>query len=194
MLHTFLGWPLLISFLFYLLKKKYNKQRLIKIFTFLIILILLQNYKKISNISDNFVKNFNPTSTSDIIEYVKKENFEEYLLTTSSLTPIIFKKTKKPILLHTESMDFIPYHPYLVNKLFNILEVIYEIKNNLPPENNNPSLSDTYVRNIFEKSSKKEWLEKKSQFNIKYIITPKDWSLKLDLVIEDQNYKLYKIL
>tara|TARA_B100000963_G_scaffold343492_1_gene345385 strand:- start:11829 stop:13382 length:1554 start_codon:yes stop_codon:yes gene_type:complete len=194
MLHTFLGWPLLISFLFYFLKKKFNKQRVVKIFSLLIILILLQNYKKILNISDNFIMNFKPSITSDVIEFVKKENFEEYLLTSSSLTPIIFKKTKKPILLHTESMDFIPYHPYLVDKFFNILEIIYEIKNNLPPENNNPSLSDTYVRNTFEKYSKKKWIEKKSKFDIKYIITPKDWSLNLNLVIEDQFYKLYKIL
>ena len=116
------------------------------------------------------------------------------MITSSNLTPIIFKKTKKPILLHTESMDFIPYHPYLVNKFFDILEIIYEIKNNLPPEKNNPSLSDTYIKDTFEKYSKKEWVEKKSKFDIKYIITPKDWSLDLDLVIEDQFYKLYKIL
>ncbi len=194
MLHTFLGWPLLISFLFYFLKKKFNEQRIIRIFLFIIILILLQNYQKILNISNNFVMNFNHSTKSDVIEYVKNEDFEEYLITSSNLTPIIFKKTKKPILLHTESMDFIPYHPYLVNKFFYILEIIYEIKNNLPPEKNNPSLSDTYIKDTFEKYSKKEWVEKKSKFDIKYIITPKDWSLDLDLVIEDQFYKLYKIL
>ena len=88
-------------------------------------------------------------------------------------------------------MDFIPYHPYLVDKFFTILEIIYEIKNNLPPENNNPSLSDTYVRNTFEKYSKKEWIEKKSKFDIKYI-TPKDWSLNLDLIIEDRSINFTK--
>ena len=104
------------------------------------------------------------------------------------------KKVKKPILLHTESMDFIPYHPYLVNSLFNILVKIYEVDIYSPPQQNNPSLPDFYVKKIFEKKETLNWEKIKKDFKIEYIIVPSDWSLKIKLINKDKKYKLYKIL
>ena len=60
------------------------------------------------------------------------------------------KKTQKPILLHTESMDFLPYHPYLLDNFFEILEIVYDIESFNPPEKNNPSLPDNYIKKNFE--------------------------------------------
>ena len=113
MLHTFLGWPLIISFIFLFFQNKYKKEKVIKIFSIFLILIILQNHKKILALSDNFIENFETNELSKVIEYVKNDDFNGYILTSSNLTSFIFKKTKKPILLHTDSMDFIPYHPYL---------------------------------------------------------------------------------
>ena len=96
-------------------------------------------------------------------------------------------------MLHTESLDFIPYHPYLIDKFFHILEIVYDIKNNLPPDKNNPYLSDEYIKKVFEKRSKEEWLFIKREFNIEFILVPDEWNLKLDASIKDEKYKLYQL-
>ena len=62
-------------------------------------------------------------------------------------------------------MDFIPYHPYLIDKFFDILISVYKINNYEPPEQNNPSLSDEYVKKIFEIHKEKDWRKFKNLFN-----------------------------
>ena len=90
-------------------------------------------------------------------------------------------------MLHTESLDFIPYHPYLSDKFFHILKIVYNIENNLPPENNNPSLSDKYIKEVFENRSKDEWLSIKREFNVEFILVPYIWNLNLNLNKEEKN-------
>ena len=194
MLHTFLGWPLIISYIFYFLENRFNKKNVLKIFLIILSLTLLQNYKKIHNIKNNIVLNLKVKEPSKVLEYVKKNNFDGYVLTSSKFASIVFKKSKKPILLHTDSMDFIPYHPYLIDKFFDILISVYKINNYEPPEQNNPSLPDEYVKKIFEIHKEKDWRKFKNLFNIKFVITPKNWDLDLNLVLEDEIYNLYKIL
>ena len=91
-------------------------------------------------------------------------------------------------------MDFIPYHPYLVNKFYQILKDVYNIKDNAPPEKNNPSLPDDYIRQIFEIHQIDDWLKIKDKYNVRFIITPSNWKLKLNLILKDDVYNLYEIL
>ena len=91
----------------------------------------MQNYNKVILIKDGFLINFKSMEESAVINYIKKENIKTYLIVPSSLISHVFKKAETPILLHTESLDP-PYHPYLSNKFFYILEEIYNIKNNTP--------------------------------------------------------------
>ena len=194
MLHTFLGWPIIISLLYFFLKEKYNKKIVLNIFLSFLIIISFQNYKKILNIKNNIIDTYKNDQTYETFDYLKKTNFNGYVLTSSKLTSKIFKKIEKPILLHTESMDFIPYHPYLVNKFFNILTKIYKINNFQPPVKNNPSLSDEYIEKLFVNFNSLEWKKIKKEFNVHYIITPKSWNLNLKLILSDKIYNLYKIL
>ena len=194
MLHTFLGWPIIISLLYFFLKEKYNKKIVLNIFLSFLIIISFQNYKKILNIKNNIIDTYKNDQTYETFDYLKKTNFNGYVLTSSKLTSKIFKKIEKPILLHTESMDFIPYHPYLVNKFFNILTKIYKINNFQPPVKNNPSLSDEYIEKLFVNFNSLEWKKIKKEFNVHYIITPKSWNLNLNLILSDKIYNLYKIL
>ncbi len=192
MLHTFLGWPVFIGLLIFL-TKDYFKDKIVSFISIILILILVQNYNKFFLIKDNLVSNLKIKKDSEVIYFIKNEINKTNLIVTSSLIPYVFKKTKKPILLHTESLDFIPYHPYLSDKFFNILEKVYDIKNNLPPEKNNPSLSDEYIKNVFENRSKDQWLIIKKEFNTNYILVPEFWNLKLDISKEDTKYKLYQL-
>ena len=192
MLHTFLGWPIIIGLIIFL-TKNFFKDKIIFFISTLLVLILVQNYNRIFLIKDNFASNFKVEEESRVVNFIKNKNIKTNLVVPSSLIPYIFKKTKKPILLHTESLDFIPYHPYLIDKFFHILEIVYDIKNNLPPDKNNPYLSDEYIKKVFEKRSKEEWLFIKREFNIEFILVPDEWNLKLDASIKDEKYKLYQL-
>ena len=192
MLHTFLGWPIIIGLIIFLTKNLF-KDKIIFFTSTLLVLILVQNYNRIFLIKDNFASNFKVEEESRVVNFIKNKNIKTNLVVPSSLIPYIFKKTKKPILLHTESLDFIPYHPYLIDKFFHILEIVYDIKNNLPPDKNNPYLSDEYIKKVFEKRSKEEWLFIKREFNIEFILVPDEWNLKLDASIKDEKYKLYQL-
>jgi len=194
MLHTFLGWPIIISFLFYFLNRKFKKINFSRVFLIFLSLIIIQNFDKIFEIKNNVTLNFKDKYSSKIIEFVKKENFDEYILTSSSITSNVFKNTQKPILLHTESMDFIPYHPYLVDNFFDILSLVYKINNDSPPQINNPSLPDDYVKKVFENHKNGDWKKINTKYNIKYVVTPINWELNLNLVMKDSLYKLYEIL
>ena len=196
MLHSFIGWPLILSFLFFFLNQRFNKSGskiLISSFIFLT-LILIQNYKKMNTIKNGLTSNILINNkTSKVLNYLKYLDYSSYVLTSSNIAPIIFKKTEKPILLHTESMDFMPYHPYLADKFFNILEIVYDIDKYKPPQKNNPSLPDKYIKQIFENKKPLKWLKIKNKFNIEYLILPADWEINLELVIKDENFSLYKI-
>ena len=192
MLHTFLGWPIIISIIIFLTNNHF-KRKIIFLISLLLSLILIQNYNKIISIKDGLVTNFISKEESVVINFIKKENTKTNLIVPSSLISHVFKKAQTPILLHTESLDFIPYHPYLSNKFFYILEKIYNIKDDKPPEKNNPFLSDKYIKNVFESRSKDKWLSIKEEFNIEYILVPNIWNLKLDIYIEDKNFKLYRL-
>ena len=192
MLHTFLGWPLIIATLIFLLKDTFKKKANFFV-SILLILILIQNYNKIFLIKNNFISNFQEKEESYVINFLKNENFKTNLIVPSSLVSYVFKKTKKPILLHTESMDFIPYHSYLSDKFFYILRKVYKIENNIPPEQNNPSLSDNYIKNVFENRSKDEWSSIKREFNVGFILIPHEWNLNIKIHKQDEKYKLYKL-
>ena len=71
MLHTFLGWPLIISFIFYFTKEKFQSKKIFNIFFIFLFLVLIQNYKKIYNLKENFFLNFKQNKISKIIDYVK---------------------------------------------------------------------------------------------------------------------------
>lgn len=192
MLHTFLGWPIILGLLIFLTRTDLKK-KVISLISILLTIILIQNYNKIFLIKERFTNIFKPIEVSHVIDFVKNKNIKTNLIVPSSLVSYVFKKSEKPILLHTESLDFIPYHPYLTNKFFNILEKVYGIENNLPPQKNNPYLSDDYIRNIFENRSKDEWLLIKKEFNVEFILVPNVWKLKLDINKEDNKYKLYRL-
>ena len=55
----------------------------------------------------------------------------------------------KPILLDTQSFDFLPYHPYLLKNTFKILEDIYGVQINNPPNKNDPRLPDDFIKKTF---------------------------------------------
>ena len=92
-----------------------------------------------------------------------------------------------------KSIDFLPYHPYLVNRISEILQEIYGYDFGNPPLKNYPYLSDNFFKEIFERRELEEWKKIKIKFNSIYIVVPKNWNLKLNLFFNGKNFNIYEI-
>lgn len=194
MLHSFLGWPVILSILYFFLESRLPKKKVFFVFLCFFILIFIQGYKKINVIKNNLLVSFQKEEDLKVVNFVKETDFDGYILVSSNISNFIFKKTQKPILLHTEAIDFLPYHPYLLDNFFEILKIVYDIESFNPPEKNNPSLPDNYIKKNFEGKKISEWSTIKNKYNVNFIIVPNNWDLKLDLVEKDDKFKLFKIL
>ncbi len=194
MLHSFLGWPVILSILYFFLESRFPKKKVFLVSLCFLILIFAQGYKKINLIKNNLIISFQQEENLKVINYMKESNFDGYILVSSNISNFVFKKTQKPILLHTEAIDFLPYHPYLLDNFFEILKIVYDIENFNPPEKNNPSLPDNYIKKNFEGKKISEWNKIKNKYNVNFIIVPNNWNLNLDLVEKDNRFKLFKIL
>ena len=100
--------------------------------------------------------------------------------------------SKKPLLM-SKSLDYLPYHPYLVNNIKDIMTEVYGYDFENPPKNNFPYLSDDFIKSKFEKRPANEWLEIKNKFKSNVIVTPNSWKLNLELIYSDKKYNLYRI-
>ena len=191
--YTFIAWPLVLSIIY----EKFKKYKQINnIFYFLIIVYSIMHYK-------NFIQVINNYSNSEILFLNKNKNKVFYELRNFKDTGNIIATentafntlyiSKKPVLL-SRSFDFLPYHPYLIHSLKEILEEVYGYDFNNPPRKNYPYLNDEYIKVNFEKRLKKDWIKIKNKFESNYVITPNDWTLNLDLVSKDENFNIYKII
>ena len=191
--YTFIAWPLVLSIIY----EKFKKYKQINnIFYFLIIFYSIMHYK-------NFIQVKNNYSNSEILFLNKNKNKVFYELRNFKDTGNIIATentafntlyiSKKPVLL-SRSFDFLPYHPYLIHSLKEILEEVYGYDFNNPPIKNYPYLNDEYIKVNFEKRLKKDWIKIKNKFESNYVITPNDWTLNLDLVSKDENFNIYKII
>ena len=88
----------------------------------------------------------------------------------------------KPIVLDTQSFDFLPYHPYLLKNTFNILKDIYGVEINNPPNKNDPRLPEEFIKKTFEAKQKSDWEYIKTKYNANYVVVPKNWKINLNLL------------
>ena len=196
-LHSFVGWPLIIS-IFYLIFSQFNStKRFIKIFVFAVLVIhSMQHYKKFIKIQNGFVLNvFEKSYVQDvnIFKDISNLNLEGYFITTSNTANYINRFALKPILLNTQYLDFLPYHHYLVDRTFEILEEVYDVDLKNPPIKNNPLLPDSFVKNNFENKTKLDWESLSQKYNANYVVTPSNWKIKLDLFKNNESFSIYKI-
>ena len=196
-LHSFVGWPLIIS-TFYLIFSQFNStKRFIKIFVFAVLVIhSMQHYKKFIKIQNGFALNvFEKSYVQDvnIFKDISNLNLEGYFITTSNTANYINRFALKPILLNTQYLDFLPYHHYLVDRTFEILEEVYDVDLKNPPIKNNPLLPDSFVKNNFENKTKLDWESLSQKYNANYVVTPSNWKIKLDLFKNNESFSIYKI-
>lgn len=192
---SIVGWPIILGIVIYFLnKKRFGLVFAVLLFTSIqanqIIKTINQYYEDYSNVSYKFDE-ASSLEKSDIPSFANRN--DGYIVTTASLERIIFSKLEQPLLLYLSSFDMIPYHKYLSLNLKNILEEIYQVNFTSPPIKNNPSLSDEVIFDKLNAISLDKWNFLFKKYNIKAVIVPSNFDLKLDLIKEIKKIKIYTI-
>ncbi len=190
---SFIAWPIFVALIFYRFK---NAKYINTIFYSLVIIYSVMHYKTFLNVQKNFFNNqivFKFKNNYSVFDKLKSLNDNNYVIGTADSTFNTLYLSKKPLLL-TKTIDFLPYHPYLVNSIKEILVEVYGYDFDNPAIPNKPHLSDNVIKPVFENRSLLEWKIIKERFNSNYIITPKSWVLDLELIVSDDQFNLYKII
>ena len=146
------------------------------------------HYKTFLNVKDKIV-----SKDENLIFYKLKDLKDVGNVITNAETPfnVLYISNKPPLMLKT--IDYLPYHPYLVNNIRDIMTEVYGYDFENPPRNNYPYINDDYIKSKFEKRLASEWDYIKNKFKSNIVITPNNWKLDLELIFSDKRHNLYRI-
>lgn len=209
LLHTLVGYPLLLSIIFFFIKhfikipSFISGNKKIKILALLVLpisILFLVNANKIGkNIIkrvDVFNENFSKHKNIEEKKFwasVRNLKTEGYFVTTiNSITPTIVYGNK-PYILNVRDLDHIPYHPETAKEVKNIIENIYGLDFNNPPKKYVGGLKDEWYKEIFEERSQKIWSNLSEEFNLSGIIIPNNWHLKINKNFSYDKFAIYLI-
>ena len=198
LLHTVVGFPVILSIFYKFLErlflyKKLNKNYSILLIVIIIIFHVIQQNDSLKARFEN-IKEIKKNKIEEKIFWskVKSLKIKGYALTSNYLCEKTIIYSNLPILFCFESLDYIPTMPKLVspvkkmqNEILGISFEDLEIKN-IGGVNNNE------IKTIFQNKDYEEWLTLKKNMDLDIIIVPKDWNLKLNLILDDK-YKVYDI-
>ena len=196
-LHSFIGWPIIISVIYFIFLKFNHLKKFAKFFIFTILIIYsIQHYKSFIKIKDNFVLNISnekDQSHIDIFKNLTNLEYKGYFITTSDTVNYINRYSIRPVLLDTQSLDFLPYHPYLLKDAFEILKDVYNIEMTYPPNKFDPHIPDEFIKKSFEAKLKTDWEYIKEKYNANYVVVPRNWKINLKLFKNNNFYSVYKV-
>ena len=191
-IYTFIAWPILLSLIYCKFKDKFFIKYL---FIFLIITYSIMHYKNFINIKDNLVEKniFNKfDGQNEIFLELRNLNDSKNVIATANSSFNVLYLSNKPLLL-TDTIDFLPYHPYLVNSVKDIMTDVYGYDFFNPPKLNYPYLDDEFIKKVFEKRTIDEWKDVAKKFNSNVVIAPKNWNLNIKSYFKGKKYNLYRI-
>ena len=198
LIHSVVGYPIIISIVYKFLKRFFIHKKLNKNFSFqlivaVIILHLIQQHdfiiKRFSNIK---IINEDKIEENLFWEKVKDLQVDGYVLTSSNLCNKTIIYGNLPILFCFHPLDIIPLLPKLASPIKRITDKILGISYDDLEYKNTSGISEIEIKKIYENKSLVEWNILKEDFNLDFIIVPKDWRLNLNLVL-DNKYRVYKI-
>ena len=79
MLHTLIGWPIIISIIYSFLIRRYNFKNISIFFTIFLVALLIQNFSKITSIKSNLINEFNAIENVALSRVIKGYNFSDSL-------------------------------------------------------------------------------------------------------------------
>ena len=182
---TFIAWPVALSLIYF----RFKEAKYINYFFYsLIILYSSMHYKTFLDVKDKIVSN-----DKNLI-FLKLKDLEDTgnVITSADSSFNVLFISRKPLLM-SKTIDYLPYHPYLVNNIKEIMTEVYGYDFDNPPKKNFPYLSDKFIKSNFEERSNNDWIKIKNKFKSNVVITPNSWKLDLKLIYSDKKYNLYRI-
>ena len=123
---------------------------------------------------------------------VKSLKIKGYVLTSNYLCEKTIIYSNLPILFCFESLDYIPTMPKLVSPVKKMQKKILGISFEDLEIKNIGGVNNNEIKTIFQNKDYEEWLTLKKNMDLDIIIVPKDWNLKLNLILDDK-YRVYDI-
>ena len=214
LLHSVLGYPLIISIFFSIFKQSnfginLNLKKYKTFFIIITVIIILSLSFNIDNffpkaknfytnkIEKRFLKFSNTLFKKSINdEYLFWQKINEiksdgYYITTFNSSALTLRYGRKPYILNTTMLDNIPYFPYQVTETKLIIEDIYGISFNDPPIKFLGAILDDWFKSTFEKRSVNDWKIIAEKYNISGVIVPSDWNLVIKDKIVSQKFTAY---
>lgn len=203
-LHSIVGWPIILGTLFVMIKNFEGKFYIPNNFGYIFIIFIIlyysaSHYKVFIKMQTSFINNASKqimiTKEKNFWDAVKKTEFNGYIVTSFSSSTISMRRTLKPIILDVSSLDFVPYFPNTAKSMSDIIEQIYGIPFDNPPSNimNKPFLSDEIIKNNFQNYSEKKWKRLSEEFNFQGIIIPVNWNINLKATEKGEFFAFYLI-
>ena len=199
LIHSVIGYPIIISIIVKFLEKFFIHRKLNKNYSFqLISIILILHLIQHGDILKARIQNIQVIQNEKIEEQLfwkkfKDFNLDGYILTSNYLCNQTIIYAQKPILFCFEGLDYIPYLPKFASPTQKITQQILGISYSDVKQRNIGGISEIEVKEIYENKTIKEWKIIKNELNVGTIIVPKEWNLKIDNLIINSKYKVYII-
>jgi hypothetical protein len=111
------------------------------------------------------------------------------LLLTANGVRLVQLKTRRPVLLDTSGFDGLAYSLEAAPRMIHILRDVYDIDLLSPPTQ--PPVETN--RRAWERYSRERWQEIGRQYGVTQVLTYRNWSLRLPMVAETADLRLYQI-
>jgi hypothetical protein len=199
LIHSVIGYPVIISIIATFLKKYFIHKKLDKNYSFqLISIILILHLVQQSDILKSRIQNIHVIQNEKINEQLfwkkfKDLNLDGYILTSNYLCNKTIIYSRKPILFCFESLDYIPYLPKFATSSQTITKKILGISYSEVNYKNLGGISEIEIKEAYEKKQLFEWRIIKNEFDVSALIVPKEWNLNIDNLTINGKYKVYKI-
>jgi hypothetical protein len=198
LIHSFLGTCIIISISLYFLLNFFKNNKFFYYLLFFLILIhpiiYFEKYLKKINILYSSLISKEKNYDIRFWKSIESEKFSGgYFLSSADTCSKTIQKSKKPLLICIESIDYLPYIPNLISPVSKIIHEVYEVNFNDPPEKNHGGLwYDRSYKEVFENRLEENWVKISQKFNLNGLIVPKSWELNLDKTFEGDKYAYYK--
>ena len=198
LLHTVIGFPVILSVFYKFLEKLFLYKNLNKNYSILLVVVIImfhmiQQTDSLKNRFEN-IKEIKKNKVDEKIFWSKVKDLEikGYTLTSNFLCERTIIYSNLPILFCFESLDYIPTIPKLASPVKKMQNKILGISFEDLKIKNIGGVSNNEIKTIYQNKNYEEWLALKKDMDLEAIIVPKDWNLKLNLILDDK-YKVYDI-
>lgn len=117
------------------------------------------------------------------------------MASSGALTSAIHRQMHLPILLETQSFDFVPYLPDTIRPIVQIIEEVYGLDFRSPPDDIrfSGSLGEKAGQDYWPRLSEAEWIRLGQKFCIGGVIAPASWPLKLATTVDLGTVRYYRV-